>query len=444
MLKNLTNLKQDEVVKISPCLLSGTVLVPSSKSIGHREIICAGLADGDCIVDNISMSKDIEATIRVLLSLGIKIVAMESSIKGRIALKIKGKKDFNIVNNIIDCGESGSTLRFFIPLLATLDKQVTLLGHGKLISRPLNVYYDIFNEQKISYINANGILPLTIEGGNLQPGHFKIPGNISSQFISGLLFALPLLKGDSVIEITSPLESSGYVDMTIASLADYGICITNEGNKHKKYIIKGNQVYKAKDNLVEGDWSQAAFWAVGGCLGKNIICKGVDFSSLQGDKEIIKIMESMGVWFKLEKNSINVKYTKTRSTIIDASSCPDLIPILTVLASVSNGTTKIINAGRLRIKECDRLAAIASELNKMGAHISEESDGLIIYGNNQGLKGGCVVDAWNDHRIAMSLAIAVQCCAEPIILKGAGSVNKSYPEFWQDYQSLGGKIEVLV
>lgn len=443
MLKNLTNLKQDEVVKIFPCLLSGTVQAPSSKSMGHREIICAGLTDGISIVDNISMSKDIEATIRVLQSLGIKVVVTASSIKGRVALKITGKKDFNILNNMIDCGESGSTLRFFIPLLTTLSKPVTLLGHGKLVSRPLNVYYDIFNKQKISYTNVDGNLPLTIEGGNLQPGHFKLPGNVSSQFISGLLFALPLLKGDSVIEITSPLESSGYVDMTIASLASYGICIINEGNKHQRYIIKGNQVYRNKDSLVEGDWSQAAFWTVGGCLGKKITCTGINFSSLQGDKEIIKIMESMGANFEFKENSIIVEPSKTKSTLIDASSCPDLVPILTVLASVSNGTTKIINAGRLRIKECDRLAAMASELNKMGAHIIEESDGLMIYGNSQGLKGGCVVDAWNDHRIAMSLAIAIQCCAEPIILNGAGSVNKSYPEFWQDYQNLGGKVEVL-
>ena len=192
---------------------------------------------------------------------------------------------------------------------------------------------------------------------------------------------------------------------------------------------------------MEGDWSQAAFWTVGGSLGKGITCQGVNVNSLQGDQAVVDIMERMGAAISQTENSVTVNGGATKATLIDAANCPDIIPVLTVLAAVSEGTTKIINAGRLRIKECDRLAAMTSELNKMGAAITEEPEGLTIIGKPEGLKGGVQVDAWNDHRIAMSLAIAAQKCAEPIRLTGAESVAKSYPTFWEDYKSVGGLVE---
>ena len=429
-----------KTVKIFPTKLKGTVVAPSSKSMGHREIICAGLAAGTSIIDNISMSKDIEATMRCLKAINVAVDEIPSMIEGRKALQISGTGHPMAAADSVDCGESGSTLRFFLPLGANLNCPLTFTGHGKLVSRPLQAYYDIFDEKFIQYFNDNGCLPVTVNG-HLTPGTYKLPGDVSSQFVSGLLFALPLLNGDSVIEITSPLESSAYVDMTINRLAKFGVQIDNEGGLHRRYLVKGQQRYQAQDTQAEGDWSQAAFWTVGGSLGEGITCQGVNVNSLQGDQAVVDIMERMGAVIKQDANSVTVNGGATKATVIDAANCPDIIPVLTVLAAVSEGTTKIINAGRLRIKECDRLAAMSSELNKMGANITEEPEGLTIVGKPQGLVGGVQVDAWNDHRIAMSLAIAAQKCAAPIILTGAESVAKSYPTFWEDYKSVGGLVE---
>ena len=429
-----------KTVKIFPTKLQGTVVAPSSKSMGHREIICAGLAAGTSIIDNISMSKDIEATMRCLKAINVAVDEIPSMIAGRKALQISGTGHPMAAADSVDCGESGSTLRFFLPLGANLNCPLTFIGHGKLVSRPLQAYYDIFDEKFIQYFNDNGNLPVTVNG-RLTPGTYKLPGDVSSQFVSGLLFALPLLNGDSVIEITSPLESSAYVDMTISCLAKFGIKVENEGGLHRRYLVPGKQHYQAQDSQVEGDWSQAAFWTVGGSLGKGITCQGVNVKSLQGDQAVVDIMERMGAAISQTENSVTVNGGATKATLIDAANCPDIIPVLTVLAAVSEGTTKIINAGRLRIKECDRLAAMTSELNKMGAAITEEPEGLTIIGKPEGLKGGVQVDAWNDHRIAMSLAIAAQKCAGPIILTGAESVAKSYPTFWEDYKSVGGLVE---
>lgn len=427
-----------KTVRILPAALTGQVNIPSSKSMGHREIICAGLAEGVSIVDNISMSKDIEATCRCLTALGVQIEQIPSCYDDRTALKITGSGQLKACQSSADCGESGSTLRFFIPLMALLNNAMTLIGHGKLVSRPMQAYYDIFNEQKLYYTTNNGQLPLTING-RLRPGKYTLPGDVSSQYVSGLLFALPLLEGDSELVITSPLESSSYVDLTLKCLRKYGITIENQ--QHRVYKIKGGQKYQAQNSSVEGDWSQAAFWLVGGCLGSELTLKGMDMASLQGDKAVLSIMQKMNCQLKLAAD-LKATVSEPQGTVIDASNCPDIIPVLTVLAAVSKGTTKIINAARLRIKECDRLAAMTRELNKLGADITELEDGLIINGRNS-LRGGADVDAWNDHRVAMSLAIAALKCQEPIVLTGAESVQKSYPEFWQDYQQVGGRIEVL-
>lgn len=430
-------------IRVFPGKLQGLVQAPSSKSMGHREIICAGLACGTSIIDNISMSKDIEATMRCLRAINVAVDEVPGMFAGRRALQISGTGHPMAAADSVDCGESGSTLRFFLPLGANLNCPLTFIGHGKLVSRPLQAYYDIFDKQFIQYFNDNGKLPLTVNG-KLQPGIFKLPGDVSSQFVSGLLFVLPLLNGDSVIEITSPLESSAYVDMTISCLAKFGVKVENENGRHRRYLVPGKQRYQALDSRVEGDWSQAAFWTVGGSLGAKITCAGMDFNSLQGDKAVLDIMQRMGALVEKNADSVTVSGGVTKATVIDAANCPDIIPVLTVLAAVSEGTTKIINAARLRIKECDRLAAMTSELNKMGADVTEEAEGLTIVGKPQGLRGGVEVDAWNDHRIAMSLAIAAQKCAQPIILTGSDSVAKSYPDFWEDYKSVGGRVEEIL
>lgn len=427
-------------VLIAPTKFNGKIHIPSSKSMGHREIICAGLAQGTSVIDNISMSKDIEATCRCLQALGVQIENVPSRFAGRTALRVTGSGKLTAAESGADCGESGSTLRFIIPLAALLGQPFTLTGHGRLVSRPLQAYYDIFDSQQLGYSTENGQLPLTVNG-RLQPGHYQLPGDVSSQYVSGLLFALPLLEGDSVLEITSPLESASYVNLTLSCLAKYGIKIENEG--HRLYKIPGRQKYQPQNSNVEGDWSQAAFWLVAGTLGKQVSSTGLTADSLQGDRAVLNIMQRMGAKLTQEQEAVTAEQSTTAGCVIDAADCPDIIPVLTVLAAVSAGTTKIINAARLRIKECDRLAAMTSELNKLGAKITELPDGLIIEGCEQGLRGGAQVDAWNDHRIAMSLAVAAAACNEPFTLTGAASVAKSYPEFWQDYLQAGGKMEVL-
>ena len=426
---------------ITPNSLKGEVVIPSSKSIGHREIICSGLASGKSIVDNISISKDIEATIEGLKSFGAKINEIPSKFQGRCAFSIEGTDGkINLKNKIINCKESGSTLRFLIPLGILSNEKIIFTGSGKLVERPLDPYFKIFDEKGIGYKTFNDKINLPLEiCGNLKSGTYSLVGNISSQFISGLLFALPLCDGDSVIEITTKLESESYINLTLDALKKYGIEIINEN--HKRYIIKGNQKYKNIETSVEGDYSQGAFWLVAGALSENIKSIGLGFGSIQGDQKIVDILKKMNVNLKISENEIISIESKTRGTIIDGSDCPDIIPILTVLASVSEGVTKIINSERLRYKECDRLTAIATELNKIGADIQELSDGLIINGKKS-LKGG-KVSCWNDHRIAMSLAIASIKCSEKLILRGTECVEKSYPEFWKDFVSLGGKIEEI-
>lgn len=417
-------------VVLNPSKLKGMVTVPSSKSLCHRAVICAGLADGISNIDNVNYSQDIDATCGAMKSLGVNIV------KDRQRLRVKGADKLDVKNPDIDCIESGSTLRFMIPIAALTGKKAIFKGEGELVGRPLGPYYNIFEEQNINYTNSNGNLPLTIDG-KLNPGEYKVKGNISSQFISGLLFALPLLNGDSKITITSELESKPYVDLTIDTLKDFSVQVQN--NDYKEFIIKGNQKFKAKDLSVEGDFSQAAFWLVAGTLGADVECTGLNMNSLQGDKAIVDVIESMGGRVLIENGKVKALPADTKGIVFDATECPDLVPIISVLGSLSEGTTQIINGERLRIKECDRLKAMCSELKKIGAEIEELGDGLIIRGKKV-LKGG-TVNSWGDHRIAMALAVASLKCEEPVIVQDAHCVRKSYPDFWKHFKMLGGKID---
>jgi 3-phosphoshikimate 1-carboxyvinyltransferase len=294
----------------------------------------------------------------------------------------------------------------------------------------LGVFHKIFDGQGIEYKYGEKELPLIIDG-RLKPGRFEVCGDISSQFITGLLFALPKLDAESTIIITTNLESKGYIDLTLEILDKFGIKIINEN--YEKFIVPGNQRYKPCDYRVEGDFSQVAFWLVAGILNDGIDCLGMNKNSLQGDKEIIEILRSMGAEIIVEEDKISVTGKKTYGTTIDLSQCPDLGPIITVLASLSEGETRIINSSRLRIKESDRITSMTTELNKLGANIVETEDGMIIQGVKS-LKGGVEVDAWNDHRVAMALGIASSRCENPITLTGAESVSKSYPHFWKDFE----------
>ncbi len=414
-------------ITIKPSQLKGEIKAPPSKSLSHRAIICASLcSSGESLIDNVVLSEDIKATIGGMRSLGAKINLFEDS-NGTYSLRIKRETD-KIQTAHIDCGESGSTLRFLIPLGSILSEKCTFTGSGKLVERPLDIYYKIFDEQKIKYKTNGGLLPLSVHG-SLMSGSYEVSGNISSQFISGLLLALPLLSGDSTVKIKGPLESKGYVDLTLDILSNFNINIENNG--YNEFKIHGNSVYEPAKYTVEGDLSQAAFFLVAHEIGNDLICTGFDNSTKQGDKEILNIIEK---YKHIDKSS-------NEEIIIDASQIPDLVPILAVLASLKNGiTTKIINAERLRIKESDRLKSISTEMNKLGASIKELPDGLLIKGLNS-LAGGAAVSSWNDHRIAMALAIAATKCEKEVILENHTAVNKSYPSFWDEYKALGGMLD---
>ncbi|OOM11828.1 3-phosphoshikimate 1-carboxyvinyltransferase [Clostridium saccharobutylicum] len=426
-------------LKIYPKKLEGEVKIPPSKSMAHRAVICAALGDGVSRVTNIDYSDDIIATIDAMSSLGAMINKKEEY------LEVTGiKSPANKVNDqikterTIDCNESGSTLRFLVPIAALFDGVNRFVGRGNLGKRPLDTYYNIFNEQGIKYTYKEDVLDLKTEG-KLKAGEFRLKGNISSQFITGLLFTLPLLDGDSKIIITTELESKGYIDLTLSAMKDFGIEVINKN--YEEFIIKGNQTYKSRDYRVEGDYSQAAFFLSADALLNNVVVNDLKTDSLQGDKEVIDILERMGVSFKNKNNGlIGEVDNNLKATIIDGSQCPDIIPVISLAAALSEGTTEIINAGRLRIKECDRLAAVTSELNKLGAKITEKEDGLIIEGVTK-LKGDVEVWSYKDHRIAMTLAIASTVCDSPIILKDYECVSKSYPEFWKDFKNVGGSFD---
>ncbi|GFR36194.1 3-phosphoshikimate 1-carboxyvinyltransferase [Thermobrachium celere] len=420
-------------IKIIPRKLKGVVDIPPSKSISHRAIICAGLSEGKSIIENIIFSDDISATIEGIKSFGVDLEFKKA--KETYDVLVNGKGKVNLINDIIDCRESGSTLRFLIPIALMQNKEVTFVGRGKLCERPLDVYYKLFKQKGIEFRNENGRLPLKVKGP-IMSGTYEVEGNISSQFITGLLFVLPLLDGDSKIIITTNLESKGYVDLTLDVLKSFGIEIVNDN--YRQFLIKGNQRYKATHFKVEGDYSQAAFWLTAGVLGEEVVCRNLNLNSLQGDRVIIDIIKAMGGNITIEGQSLISNTSNSKGIVVDVSQCPDLTPIITVLAALSNGTTRIVNARRLRIKESDRLKAIATELNKLGAEVLEFEDGLVINGKEM-LDGG-IVDSWNDHRIAMALAIASIRCKKPVIIQNYDCVKKSYPNFFEHFKELGGEV----
>jgi 3-phosphoshikimate 1-carboxyvinyltransferase len=408
--------------------LKGEINIPPSKSLSHRAIIAAGLAKGKSKINNLIFSVDINATILGMEKMGSVVTKNKSSVS-----IVGNSGNIKIKDSKFDCYESGSTLRFLIPLAMASGEAVSFDGKGALCIRPLTPYFDIFDAQKINYTYKNA-LPLEIKG-SLKASKYIIPGNISSQFISGLMFLLPLLEEASEIEIIPPYESRDYVKLTMDVLNDFNVKIKED---EYRYFIEGNQHYEGRDYNIEGDYSQLAFWLVAGLLNGDITARGMKLNSSQGDRALLEIIHNMGGRLGLSEDKISVKKQKTKARVIDASQCPDIIPILTVLAAVSSGETTIINASRLRIKECDRLKAIATELNNLGANIKELDEGLVIQGKSS-LKGG-KVKGWNDHRIVMSLGIASLACESEVFIEGSDAIKKSYPHFWEDFIDLGGKV----
>ncbi len=405
------------VVTIRPKKLKGEVSVPPSKSVAHRLVIAAALAKGTGKVENLSLSKDITATVNAMRALGAKI-----DIKGDTALirgieKVPAKAE-------IDCCESGSTLRFLIPVACALGVETTFLGQGKLPQRPITPYLEELPKHGAEF-DYQGTMPFTVKG-KLKSGEYRIPGDISSQFVTGLIFALALLKGESRITLTSPLQSRPYVDITASCLKKCGVRVEETAGG---YAVKGGEM-NGFDASVEGDYSQAAFFCVANSLGSDVDILGLDEKSSQGDKKIVEICREI----------VYNRNGGLKAFELDCSDIPDLVPILAVLASFCDGKSRISNVARLRIKESDRLSAISSCLNALGGKVTPGEDFLEIQGV-QSLNGG-TVDCFNDHRIAMAAAVAATRSTAPVTLLGAQCVEKSYPDFFRVYKNLGGDITV--
>ena len=404
--------------------LVGELSPPPSKSVLHRYIIASSLAKGISKIENISFSEDIIATIEAMKKLGAKIEQKDNY------LLIDGSDTFkNLNENIeIDCNESGSTLRFLFPLSIVEENKVLFKGRGKLFKRPMTPYFENFEKYKIkySYINENEIL---LEE-KLKAGIYEIDGNISSQFITGLLFSLPLLEGESKIIINGKLESSNYIDISLDCLSKFGIKIIN--NSYQEFIIEGNQSYRVGNYRTEADYSQAAFFLVANAIGSKIKINDLSENSLQGDKKIIDFISEIDKWSSKD------------TLILDGSETPDIIPILSLKAAVSGKKIEIVNVERLRIKESDRLKATVEELSKINFDLIEKKDSILINSREdfKANKNEKIVSlsAHSDHRIAMMIAIATTCYDGEILLDNLDCVKKSYPNFWEVFLSLGGKI----
>lgn len=415
---------------ISPSVIRGTLTPPPSKSAAHRLLIAAALA-GEGRVRGLSLSADMEATLRAVRGLGVSV-----RLDGDAACFAPAPPSSSPSPLPVDCGESGSTLRFLIPLYAARGIPAVFTGHGRLPERPLGVYADCLPPHGVTLSAASG-LPLTVTG-RLTGGDFALPGDVSSQFITGLLFALPLCREDSRIRLTTPLESAGYVDMTLQVLRQAGIRVEplEDG-----WFIPGSQTYRPLDTAVESDWSQAAFLLAAGALGGEVTLTGLNPASAQGDREALSLFRRFGAAVEEAPGRIVCRKAPLHGIDIDAAQIPDLVPVLAVTAALADGVTHITGAARLRLKESDRLAAVADGIRRLGGRVEEGPDSLTITGVSR-LAGGRA-EGYNDHRIVMALSMAALGCEAPVTVTDAQSVAKSWPAFFEDYRTIGGTAHVI-
>ncbi|MCR5088101.1 MAG: 3-phosphoshikimate 1-carboxyvinyltransferase [Oscillospiraceae bacterium] len=411
---------------IAPGPRAGEVRIPSSKSVLHRLLICAALGEKPVRIRADGISKDIGATLDCLRALGAEAETDEGGITlvpGRVTPEGEA---------LLPCGESGSTLRFLLPLAGALGRKACFRMEGRLSERPMKVYEDLLCGRGME-IRREGCL-LHCEG-RLRPGDYELPGNVSSQYFSGLLMALPLLDGESRLKVRGELESAAYITLTEQALALSGVrpeALPEGGG----WVIPGGQTYALPEAMdAEGDWSNAAFFLCMGALSDSPLCvDGLNLASGQGDRAILKILYDFGAKLRLEGSSVTVERFQKNPIRIDASGIPDLVPTVAVLACGAVGESRIEHAERLRLKESDRLQTTAALINGLGGCAEELPDGLVIHGTG-GLKGG-TADACNDHRIAMSAAVASCLCEGPVELLGADCVRKSYPAFWKEFERL--------
>nr|WP_162990642.1 3-phosphoshikimate 1-carboxyvinyltransferase [Maliibacterium massiliense] len=400
----------------------GRVHAVPSKSDAHRAVIAAALAGGASCIDPLGESDDIRATCQAVQALGIAQVA-----GGRVTGGGNVRK-----GACVNARQSGSTLRFLLPLTLTLGEGATFHGEGRLLARPLAPYRAICRAQGITW-HQDGV-ELRVQG-RLKAGAFHVRGDVSSQFVSGLLFALPLLDGDSRIVFDTPMQSMPYIVMTMRTLARFGVqTALDEGGIR----VPGSQRYSPCDYRVEGDWSYATFPLVAGALGGDVAVEGLAPDSLQGDRAVLDVLARMGAQVAWEEGAVRCQGALLRPTDIDLADIPDLGPALAIAACGAVGDTRFTHAARLRMKECDRLSAIARTMQALGGSITLEEDDFTIHGMGA-LRGG-YAETFHDHRMAMSLAVASCICAGPVMIDDCDCVQKSAPAFWEHFAALGGKL----
>lgn len=414
---------------IYPSKNNGSIRCISSKSESHRALICAALSPSKSILYNIDLSDDINQSINALKTLGANIKIFDNKIE------VVGFDLFDKVDEVnFFVNESGSTLRFLIPLASIKSHRSIIFASPKLISRPQIVYQEIFNQKNLKFeINKDNI----IVEGSLDSDMYEVVGNISSQFISGLLFVLPLLKKDSRIKIINNLQSKSYVDLTIKVMADFNVFIKEENNT---YYISANQKYKNKEYYIENDFSQLAFFAVLASINNDLEISNVNLDSIQGDKAILNFLEMANVKIDYYDNKIKVYKSKIKTATFDLADTPDLGPILCVLGLFSDDHIKLINTKRLKYKESDRLLVMKKELEKFGAKIILEENSATIY-RLENFKKVDSVYCHNDHRIAMALSVFATTLNHPLKIEGSSAINKSYPNFYKDLEEINVMIK---
>ena len=420
------------LVTISPpARIGGTVSAPPSKSMAHRAVLCSALAKGTSHIENLEFSKDISAT---LAAAGQLCARVES---GPADVLVEGLGHFRPVFGPVDCCESGSTLRFLIPLASLTGQSITFVGRGRLMERPQSVYETLYREQNLHFEQANGQLTVA---GSLRSGEYTLAGNVSSQFISGLLFALPLLDGDSTLHLIPPVESRSYIEMTRAAQRRFGV--ESRWQDENTLFLPGGQQYAPCDYTVEGDYSQAAFPAVLGAVQGGVTLKGLSADTLQGDAAILGILRRCGAELSVTDEGIRLGKALLRGTDIDLADCPDLGPVLMVLGLFCEGTTTIRNAERLRIKESDRIAAMEAELRACGGVLESEGGTITIHGCAGKLHAPAApLHGHNDHRVVMSLTVLALAAGLPLSIDDAEAVQKSWPHFFEAIKPLGAEVE---
>ena len=429
---------------VEPRVLTGELRAPASKSEAHRLLICATLAKDPTSVECPTSSKDIDATIACLEALGAHVECRHDGFRVTPIPRSDERPSEVAVHKdaLLDCCESGSTLRFMLPIVCALGAGAVLTGRGRLPERPLSPLYERLVEHG-AHLSEQGVFPLRV-GGHLRGGTYELPGNVSSQYVSGLLMAAPLMSEPVEVVVSEPVESRPYVDLTTSALAAFGVDVsegeasTSSGHPARSWRVDAPVTMVSPGNVrVGGDWSNAAFWLAAGALaGSGVAVLSLDPQSPQGDKNVLAALSLLGARVLRRRDGAACAPGELVGRTLDVRNIPDLVPPLAAVAALAHGTTRFVGAERLKIKESDRLASVSGVINALGGSAKQTDDGLIIEGHET-LPGG-TVDAMNDHRIAMMASVMAARCSGPVTILGAECVSKSYPAFFEDLVALGG------